>query len=177
MALKIQSADILHKTEAGGVVLGLASAAAVTAAAEGLLKSAAATRKGARIDGFLVQEMVPGIEAIVGARTDPIYGPMLLVGSGGVLVELLKDAELAMLPATPGDVTRMVGKLKLSRLLAGYRGKPAADRKALEKTVAALAKFFLDHREVLADIEVNPLMVRDDGKGAVAVDVRVIWKS
>lgn len=176
VALKIQSVDILHKTEAGGVVLGLASAAAVKAAAAELLKSAASTHKGARIDGFLVQEMVSGIEAIVGARSDALYGPMLLVGSGGVLVELLKDAELAMLPVSGKEITGMVDRLKLSGLLAGYRGKPAADRKAMEKAIAGLAKFFLDHRTRLADIEINPLMVRPNGKGAVAVDVRVIWR-
>lgn len=101
---------------------------------------------------------------------------MLLVGSGGILVELLKDAELAMLPVTQKDVSRMIDKLKLAKLLSGYRGKPAADRKAMEKAIAGLAKFFLDHRAVMADIEINPLIVRPGGQGAVAVDVRVIWK-
>lgn len=176
VALKIQSGDILHKTEAGGVILGLATAAAVKAAANDLLASAATTHKGAVIDGFLVQEMVSGVEAIAGARNDALYGPMLLVGSGGILVELLKDAELAMLPVTPKDVSRMIDKLKLAKLLSGYRGKPAADRKAMEKAIAGLAKFFLDHRAVMADIEINPLIVRPGGQGAVAVDVRVIWK-
>jgi acetyltransferase len=176
VALKIQSADILHKTEAGGVVLGLASAQAVESAAADLLKSAKAAYPDARIDGFLVQEMVSGVEAIVGARNDALYGPMLLVGSGGILVELLKDAELSMLPVADRDISRMVDKLKLSKLLAGYRGKPPADRKAMEKAIAGLAQFFLDHRARLEDIEINPLMVRADGKGAVAVDVRVIWK-
>jgi acyl-CoA synthetase (NDP forming) len=176
VALKIQSADILHKTEAGGVILGLANAAAVKAAAHDLLASAAASHKGAKIDGFLVQEMVSGVEAIAGARNDALYGPMLLVGSGGILVELLKDAELVMLPVTQQDVSRMIDKLKLAKLLSGYRGKPAADRKAMEKAIAGLAKFFLDHRAVMHDIEINPLIVKPDGQGAVAVDVRVIWK-
>ncbi|CAN0422153.1 unnamed protein product, partial [Phaeothamnion confervicola] len=176
IAIKIQSADILHKTEAGGVVLGLASAEAVKSAAEGLVKSAAATHKGARIDGFLVQEMVSGVEAIVGVRCDALYGPMLLVGSGGILVELTRDAELAMLPVSAAQVTGMVDKLKLTRLLAGYRGKPAADRAAMEKAIGGIAQFFLDHRGDIDDIEINPLIVRAEGQGAVAVDVRVIWK-
>jgi acyl-CoA synthetase (NDP forming) len=176
VALKIQSADILHKTEAGGVILGLASKDAVETAVKQLKASAEATHKGARIDGYLVQEMVSGIEAIIGARTDAMYGPMLLVGSGGILVELAKDAQLSMLPVTAKQVTGMVDELKLAKLLAGYRGRPPADRKALEKTVDGLARFFLDHRAKLADIEINPLMVRPDGKGAVAVDVRVIWR-
>ena len=175
VALKIQSADILHKTEAGGVILGLSGSRAVEEAAAQLLASALATHPGARIDGFLVQEMVSGIEAIVGARSDALYGPMLLVGAGGILVELTKDAELALLPVAPAEVTAMIDKLELSKLLAGYRGRPPADRAALEKAVCGLGRFFLDHRAGIADIEINPLIVRPDGRGAVAVDVRVIW--
>ncbi len=176
VALKIQSADILHKTEAGGVILGLSSRDAVEAAVKQLKASAETTHKDARIDGYLVQEMVSGIETIIGARTDDLYGPMLLVGSGGVLVELTKDAELALLPVTPAQVGTMIDKLKLAKLLAGYRGRPPTDRAAFEKTVDAIARFFLDHRSKIADIEINPLIVRADGKGAVAVDVRVIWR-
>lgn len=176
VALKIQSADILHKTEAGGVVLGLSSSNAVERAANDLLKKAAAVYPNARIDGFLVQEMVSGVEAIVGARSDALYGPMLLIGSGGVLVELLDDAALSMLPVQQPQIARMIDDLKLATLLAGYRGKPPADRRALEDTIARLARFFLDHRERIADIEINPLIVQEDGKGAVAVDVRVIWR-
>ncbi len=119
--------------------------------------------------------MVSGIEAIVGARTDELYGPMLLVGAGGILVELAKDARLAMLPVGNDEISSMIDGLKLNRLLAGYRGRPPADRAALEQTVAGLAQFFLDHRAAIRDIEINPLMIRADGKGAIAVDVRAIW--
>jgi acyl-CoA synthetase (NDP forming) len=175
VVLKIRSPDILHKTEAGGVVLDLRSREAVLAAADALTKAARAYNPVARIDGFLVQEMVSGVEAIVGARNDPLYGPIILVGAGGVLVELARDAALRLLPVTAPDVTAMVGSLKLNKLLAGFRGKAAADRAALEKTVLALAQFYLDHRAKIEDVEINPLMVRPNG--AVAVDVRVIWKS
>jgi acetyltransferase len=174
VALKIVSPDILHKTEAGGVVLDLRSRDAVAAAADALVASARAAYPDARIDGFLVQEMVSGVEAIVGLHSDALYGPMLLVGAGGVLVELAKDAALRLLPVTPGDVSAMIDGLKLNKLLAGFRGRPAADRAALEATVLGLAKFYLDHRSRIEDIEINPLMVRP--KGAVAVDVRVIWR-
>jgi acetyltransferase len=174
VVLKIRSADILHKTEAGGVALNLRDAADVAAAAERLVASAKKAQPDARIDGFLVQEMASGIEAIVGARTDALYGPMLLIGAGGILVELAKDAALRMLPVTAEDITSMVDSLKLSNLLAGYRGRPAADRAALEKMALALGQFFLDHRAKIADIEINPLMVRQSG--AVAVDVRVLWR-
>jgi acetate---CoA ligase (ADP-forming) len=172
--MKIVSPDILHKTEAGGVALRLQDRAAVQAAAQTLVASACAREPDARIEGFLVQEMVSGIEAIVGARSDPLYGPMLLLGSGGVLVELVKDAALRLLPVAADDVSAMVDGLKLARLLSGFRGRPAADRAALEAAALALGRFFLDHRARIEDIEINPLMVRP--KGAVAVDVRVVWR-
>ena len=174
VALKIRSRDILHKTEAGGVALGLQDRAAVQAAAQALVASARAREPDARIEGFLVQEMVSGIEAIVGARSDPLYGPMLLLGSGGVLVELVEDAALRLLPVTADDVGAMIDGLKLARLLSGFRGRPAADRAALEDAALALGRFFLDHRARIEDIEINPLMVRPEG--AVAVDVRVVWR-
>jgi acyl-CoA synthetase (NDP forming) len=176
VALKIVSPDIPHKTEAGGVVLDLRGGAAVAVAADRLVAAARAVVPGARIDGFLVQEMVSGVEAIVGARSDPLYGPLLLVGAGGVLVELAKDAALRLLPATAEDVTTMIDGLKLSRLLAGFRGRPAADRAALEEVALALGQFYLDHRATIADIEINPLIVRSNGHGAVAVDLRVVWR-
>jgi acetate---CoA ligase (ADP-forming) len=177
VALKIVSRDILHKTEAGGVRLDLRGGAMVEAAADALVAAARAAVPNARIDGFLVQEMVSGVEAIVGARSDPLYGPMLLVGAGGVLVELAKDAALRLLPMAAGDVGTMMSGLKLDKLLAGFRGRPAADRAALEAAALALGQFYLDHRARVEDIEINPLVVRAHGLGAVAVDVRVIWRN
>jgi acetyltransferase len=176
VALKIRSADILHKTEAGGVKLDLRSAAEIEAAADALVASARVSHPHARIDGFLVQEMVAGVEAIVGARSDALYGPILLVGAGGVLVELARDVALRLLPVAAAEVAGMVEGLKLKTLLAGHRGRPAADRAALEAAALALARFYLDHRARIAEIEINPLMVRPGGRGAVAVDVRVIWR-
>jgi acyl-CoA synthetase (NDP forming) len=176
VALKVQSPNILHKTEAGSVVLNLRDRGAVLTAADALISSTRASHPGARIDGFLVQEMVGGIEAIVGARTDALYGPMLLVGAGGVLVELTKDVALRLLPVTSDDVCGMVDALKLRKLLEGFRGQPAADRAAFEATAMAVARFYLDHRARIAEIEINPLIVRPHGQGSVAVDVRVIWK-
>jgi acyl-CoA synthetase (NDP forming) len=118
--------------------------------------------------------MVSGIEMIVGARSDPLYGPLLLIGSGGILVELVRDAAMRLLPVGTTDVGAIVDGLKASRLLAGYRGKPAADRKALEATALALSRFYLDQRARIEEIEINPLFVRH--QGAVAVDVRVAWR-
>jgi acyl-CoA synthetase (NDP forming) len=174
VALKIRSADIVHKTEAGGVILGLANRQQVLDAAETLVKAAHAAHPNAKLEGFLVQEMASGIETIVGAHADPLYGPLLLVGAGGIMVELVRDVALRLLPVVPGDLAAMIDGLKVSRLLAGYRGRPPADRKALEATALALARFYLDHRARIAEIEINPLMVRNTG--AVAVDVRVVWR-
>jgi acetyltransferase len=174
VALKIRSADIVHKTEAGGVMLGLANRQQVLDAADTLVKAARASHPKANVDGFLVQEMVSGIETIVGVHADPLYGPLLLIGWGGVMVELVRDAALRLLPVSATDVTAMIDGLKVNRLIAGYRGRPAADRKALESTALALARFYLDHRARIAEIEINPLMVGTNG--AVAVDVRVAWR-
>ena len=175
VALKIQSHDIAHKTEAGGVALDLRDADAVESAAYALVARARAANPRARIQGFLVQEMVAGIEAILGARTDPLYGPLLLVGAGGILVEIVRDTALRLLPVTLDEVEKMIGELKLAGPLAGFRGQPAADRAALAQGALALARFFLDHHTRLIDIEINPLMVRANGCGAIAVDVRVVW--
>ena len=158
------------------MALGLRDRLAVQTAADALAAAACAAQPGARIDGFLVQEMVSGVEAIVGARSDPLYGPMLLVGSGGVLVELAQDAALRLLPVSAEEIDRMLDGLKLAKLLAGFRGRTAADRAALEATALALRRFFLDHRARIRDVEINPLMVRPAGEGAVAVDVRVLWR-
>jgi acetyltransferase len=174
VALKIRSGAIVHKTEAGGVMLGLASRRQVLDAADALVAAARAAHPGAAIEGFLVQEMVSGVEAIVGAHSDPLYGPLLLVGAGGVLVELVRDVALRLLPVDGDDITTMIEGLKFKTLLAGFRGQPPADRAALETAAMALARFYLDHRAHVAEIEINPLMVRRSG--AVAVDVRVVWR-
>jgi acetate---CoA ligase (ADP-forming) len=174
VALKIRSADIVHKTEAGGVMLDLRSREQVIDAASTLVKTARATQPRAKIDGFLVQEMVSGIEAIVGAHSDPLYGPLILIGSGGIMVELVRDVSQRLLPVDAREVSKMIDGLKLSRLIAGYRGRPAADRSALETAALALGRFYLDHRARIAEIEINPLIVR--AEGAVAVDIRVAWR-
>jgi acyl-CoA synthetase (NDP forming) len=174
VALKIRSADIVHKTEAGGVMLNLANAQQVLDAADALIKAARTTHPQAKLDGFLVQEMVSGGETIVGAHADPLYGPLLLVGAGGIMVELVRDVAQRLLPVDGKDVAAMIDGLKVSRLLAGYRGCPPGDRAALEAAAMALSRFYLDHRARVSEIEINPLIVR--GSGAVAVDVRVAWR-
>jgi acetyltransferase len=172
VALKIVSSAISHKTEVGGVRLNLKSAAEVEREAEAL--AAATGRLGAPLDGFLVQEMVEGTEIIVGARLDPLFGPMIVVGAGGILVELVKDVACRLLPVTTEDARAMIGELKVARLLDGFRGRPAADVEALIAAIRGLSDFYLEHRHLIADIEINPLIVQAKGAGVRAVDVRLV---
>lgn len=172
VALKVASAQISHKTEVGGVRLNLKSSAEVEREATAL--AAAIRQAGACLDGFLVQEMIEGVEIIVGARHDPLFGPLLLVGAGGILVELVEDVACRLLPITPQDACAMIGELKVAKLLAGFRGRPPADLEALTTAICGLSDFYLDHRHLIADIEMNPLIVRGKGDGVRAVDVRLV---
>jgi acyl-CoA synthetase (NDP forming) len=177
VALKIVAPKFSHKTEVGGVMLGLGSAREVTAGAKTLAARIRKVDRKAEITGYLVQEMVSGVEMIVGCREDPVYGPVLLVGAGGVLVELMKDATQRLLPVTARDVRAMINSLKAKKLLAGFRGAKPADMDALVRAVMGIAKIYTDHRHLLADLEVNPLIVREKGKGVAAVDVRPIRRA
>jgi acetyltransferase len=129
---------------------------------------------GARIEGYLVQEMVDGVEMILGARNDPLYGPMLVLGAGGILVELIKDVAFRLLPVTTDDARAMIAELKVAKLLAGFRGRPPCDVEALVKAICGLSDFYLDHRDLLSDLEINPLIVLAKGQGVRAVDVRPV---
>ena len=173
-ALKIISPEASHKTEIGGVALNIADAADAVTAADAMQARLKANDPSARIDGFLAQEMVTGTEMLVGARDDALYGPMIILGAGGVMVELMRDVAIRLLPVTGEDVRAMLGELKSAALLDGYRGAAAADKDALIEAVVALGDFYLDHRHVLADLEINPLMVRARGDGVCAVDIRTV---
>jgi acyl-CoA synthetase (NDP forming) len=177
VAVKIVSPQASHKTEVGGVALGLANEEAVTNAANIMAAKLKALDPTASIDGFLVQEMVSGVEVLLGARDDALYGPMLVIGTGGVMVELMRDVALRLLPASEDDVRAAIEQLNLKKLLTGFRGTPPADTDALIAAAVAFGNFYLDHRTWLADIEINPLMVLPTGAGVRAVDVRTVGRS
>ncbi len=177
VALKAVAPKFSHKTEVGGVLLGLASAKEVEAGVGTLAARIRKADRKAEITGYLVQEMVSGVEMIVGAREDPVYGPVILLGAGGVLVELVRDAAVRLLPVGPRDVRAMLAELRAAKLLAGFRGQGPADVDALVKAVVGLGRVFLDHRGHLADLEVNPLIVRPAGQGVAAVDVRPVRRT
>ncbi len=174
VALKIVSPQFTHKTEIGGVKLNLATATEVRSEAAALAKAIRKRDRKAEIEGFLVQQMVSGLEIILGVRDDPLYGPMMVLGAGGVLVELIDDTAFRLLPVGAADARAMLRELRVARLLRGFRGAPPADAEALVKAVVGLSKFYLDHRPWLTDLEINPLMVLPKGKGVRAVDVRPI---
>ncbi len=172
VALKILSPAALHKTEVGGVALHLADRAAVRAAA-----AAMAARVPGPHDGFLLQEMVDGLELIAGVREDAQYGPVLAAGLGGVLVEALDDVALRLLPVDEAMAEEMLRGLKGAKLLGAFRGRRARDVAAAARAIAGLSRFFLDRRPFIADLEINPLMVLEQGQGVRAVNVRLVRRN
>jgi succinyl-CoA synthetase beta subunit len=174
VVLKVAEPVIAHKTEAGAVAINLKSAAEVETALARMEKSVTAHLKGGRIERLLVERMVGGVvaELIVGVQRDPQFGLALVVGAGGILVELVEDAAMLLLPTSSEEVEAALRRLKAAKLLAGYRGKPAADMTALVKSIMAIAAFAEANRDTLLELDVNPLMVR--GEGAVAVDALVV---
>jgi len=169
-ALKVQSPDIPHKSDAGAVALDVAPADAAAAFAR-VLANARAAAPGAAVEGVLVQRMVRGgVEVILGARHDPAYGPAVLVGLGGVLAEALEDVAVALAPVSPERASSMIAGLRGARLLRGFRGAPPADTPALEAAVGALSRYALANAAALETLEINPLLVLPAGEGVVAVD-------
>ncbi|WP_293857522.1 acetate--CoA ligase family protein [uncultured Alsobacter sp.] len=174
VAMKIESADILHKTEAGGVVLGVADEDGVRQAFVQIVQSVATWAPNARIAGVLVQEMVTGgIEMLVGVTRHPTFGPVLAIGPGGVLVELLRDVAVSPLPVDPGIVAGMIERTRLSALLAGFRGAPEADRDAAIAAVARVAAIAAAYADVAGTLEINPLVVLPRGRGVRVVDALI----
>jgi acetyl-CoA synthetase (ADP-forming) len=173
--LKVVSADIVHKSDVGGVVLNLTDAAGVAVAAKQMAETIAARRPGARIEGYLVQEMAAsGIELIVGVNNDPQFGPIVMVGAGGVLVELIEDVALAPAPVSAETARAMLGRLKVAKLLAGIRGKGPADIEAAADVIVRVSWLAHDLHGSLRELDINPLIVRSAGEGAVAVDGRAL---
>jgi acetate---CoA ligase (ADP-forming) len=174
LVLKIKSPQASHKTEAGGVAVNLPDPTSVRNAAEGMVKRLRAIDLDSVIEGFLLQEVVSGTEIIVGVREDPQYGPLMLVGLGGVFVEALQDVCIRLLPIDETMARDMLSSLAGRALLGAFRGQPARDVSALAKAMAGLSRLFLDHRPWLVDLEINPLMVLCEGDGVRAVDVRAV---
>ena len=174
VALKIVSPQASHKTEVGGVALNLRDEVEVHAEAEAMAARLKHADPEAEIEGYLVQEMVDGLEFILGVRRDPQFGPFMVAGLGGILVEAVKDVSFRLLPVSEADARAMLGELKAKALLGAFRGRPARDVDALVKAMCGLSAIYADHRSHMTDIEINPLIVLEDGAGVRAVDVRIV---
>jgi acyl-CoA synthetase (NDP forming) len=174
VALKVQSADIPHKTEAGAVALNI-SGDGVHAAYDRVLAAAKSHSPDARIDGVLVQAMAAlGREVILGVSRDPNWGPLLMVGLGGVLVEALGDVALAPVPFDQAAARALLSRLKGAKILEPYRGAPPADTDALIDLMVRLSHFAADHADQIAEIDLNPVIVHAKGKGVSIIDALIV---
>ena len=174
VALKVESADLPHKTEVGGVRLNLASAEEVAQAYDRLLEEVGKKAPDARIDGVLVQKMVKGVaEVIIGTSRTPDLGICLVFGLGGIYTEVLRDVAFRLPPLGPADAHDMIREIRTYPLLTGARGLPKADVAALAEAVVALSRLALDFRDEVEEMELNPLMVLPEGQGVLAVDTLI----
>ena len=172
VALKIVSPDISHKSDVGGVKLGLKTQEEVTAAFDEIIAAAKKAQPKAKVDGVSVQQMArPGVEVIMGMTQDPQFGPVLMFGLGGIFVEVLKDVSFRLVPIAARDARQMVQEIKGHPLLEGYRGQEPADIEALEKLLLRLSDFIEKHPEI-SELDLNPIFAYNDG--ALAVDARIV---
>ena len=175
VALKIESADITHKSDIGGVALRLGSSNEVREAYEGIRTEVSRRAPAATVDGVLVQRMADeGVEMILGVKRDPLFGPVILCGFGeGILVELLKDVSIGIPPLSPEQAQEMVRRLRGFAILGGLRGKPPADVDALCGAIVGLSRLVSSLGDQLIGLDINPLIVLPKGQGAIAVDAVV----
>ena len=177
VVMKVDSPDILHKTEAGVVRLGLRNADEALGAYAEIMTNAQTHAPQAKINGAVVQEMIAGgIEVIVGVSYDAQLGPMLLFGSGGVMVEVYNDVALRHCPITRAEALEMIDEVKGAKLLKGFRGKPAADIDALADTLVRVSHLAVQLEGSVAELDINPLMVLPKGQGVKAVDALVVLR-
>lgn len=176
VAMKAQAADLAHKTEAGGVTLNLADAAAVRGAWETLHANVARVQPGLKLDGVLVEKMAPkGLELMVGAKRDPTWGPIVVVGLGGIWVEALGDVRLLPPDLPEPAIVEELHKLRTAKLLKGFRGAPPVDIEAVAHAAALIGRLMLTHPEIV-EIDINPLFAHARGEGVTAVDALIITR-
>ena len=170
--LKVISPDITHKSDVGGVKIGLETADQVSSAYDFIMSSSRAAAPTASIEGVSVQSMAePGVEVIVGATRDPQFGHVVMFGLGGVLVEMLRDVSMRLVPVEQRDARAMIREIKGLPLLQGYRQYPPCDLDSLEEVILGLSRFLEEHPEV-RELDLNPVLCYP--KGLVAVDARVV---
>jgi len=172
VVLKVSSPDVVHKSDAGGVKLGLANAAQVGRAYTDIVSSIKGKYPRAQIEGVSVQKMAPpGVEVIVGMSKDAQFGPVLMFGLGGVLVEVLKDVSFRIVPLARRDASEMIKEIKGYPILQGYRGKEPANITALEELIVKVSEF-VEQNPQIKELDLNPVFAYKDK--AVAVDARIV---
>jgi acetyltransferase len=174
VVLKIASPDILHKTDVGGVKLGLRNAEDVRDAFELMTYRAQRYLPEARLWGCLIQDMVPpgGLEVLVGMNRDPQFGPLVTFGLGGIYVEMLKDVTFRIAPFSSQEAEAMLGEIRTRALLDGVRGQPSADKAAIVDALLRVGQLVQDFPEIV-ELDINPLVVYPQGQGATAIDMRL----
>jgi len=172
VVLKIVSPEIIHKSDVGGVIVGLKTEKDVRNAYKQILRNVKKHKANAKIIGVLVQEMAPpSTEVIVGAIKDPQFGPALMFGLGGIFVEVLKDVTFRVAPITEDEAREMITEVKAYPLLKGYRNQPPADIQAIVQILMNTSRLVMQHQEI-KELDLNPIMVYE--KGAKTVDARII---
>ena len=175
VAAKLVSPDILHKTEAGVIALDIASEADLCKKYEEILSKGKAYRAGTRIDGVLIQEMVDvrGVETIIGVSQEPPFGPAVLFGLGGIFVEVMADVSIRVLPASAADLRAMISEIRGYKILKGTRGRSPADIDAVFESLVRVARLVSEFPQSIREIDINPFIVMEKGKGARAVDALI----
>ncbi len=170
VALKVDSEDIIHKTETRTVIANINNDGEVLEAFKGIIKNAKKHKPSAKINGVVVQEHVSGYETIVGGKIDPQFGQVILFGAGGIFTEVLKDTSIRVCPIERKDAIEMVNETKFSKVLKGFRGQPPAKIKSIVDVLLKVSKIMM--KEKVKEMDINPLIVSH--KEAKAVDVRII---
>lgn len=172
VAMKVVSATITHKSDVGGVQLGIRSAEQARAAHAQICEQVGRACGPGQVEGVLVEAMLTGpfVEVVVGIHRDPVFGHVCMFGLGGVSIELFKDVSRRLLPLTPQSARAMIAETRCSELLGGYRGRPACDVDALVDTLVKLSDFVVEHAHRIEELEINPLAVRPQGQGVMALD-------
>jgi acetyltransferase len=176
LAVKLISRDASHKSDVGGVVVNIRNRAHLIEAICEMKNKILEMKHPPVIDGFLIQEMAPsGIECFIGGRRDPVFGPMIVVGLGGIFIEIFKDTSIRLAPVTKNEAATMLQELKAYPLLAGARGKSHADRKALTDAICRVSTLLSTCPDI-QEIDLNPVIVHREGHGVSLVDARVFFK-